>query len=176
VSTYLFRAELGDDILVPNPNDATQKPFFMSAGTRLPLSADLKFSAYLEYAWPMPLLEGGEAYARLQYSYTDGSWNQPQDYDGCPPLGSSRCFDFHGNPYPDHNGFGARARQPDYETVDLRTGFSTDVWEIAFYVDNLLDQRVQSYLPFLAATYFGGSTIRTTDPRSYRMSVRRYFR
>jgi iron complex outermembrane recepter protein len=172
VSTYLFKAELKDDIIAGNPNDPTDDPFVLDGGTRLPLTADLKFSTYLEYAWPMALLDGGEAYARLQYSYTDGSWNRLKDNDSCPGI---HCFDYNGDRYKDKNGYGARGRQPDYETVDLRMGYSTDLWDLTLYADNMLDQRVVQLQPFNAATYFGGDTIRTSQPRSFGMSVRRSF-
>jgi outer membrane receptor protein involved in Fe transport len=177
VTTYLFRAELDDDIFAQNPNDPTDDPFFIKGGTRLPLSADLKFSTYIEYAWSMDWLDGGDAYARLQYSYTDGAWNRLKDNDGCPgPSGSYYCYNFNGDRYPENTGYGGRGRQPDYETLDLRTGYTTDLWEFSLYVDNMLDQRIVQHRPFNAATYFGGDTIRTSQPRSYGMSVRRHFR
>ncbi|MFM7784458.1 MAG: hypothetical protein ACKPE6_07440 [Gammaproteobacteria bacterium] len=177
VSTYLIKAELDDDIFVTNPNDPDDDPFFIEGGTRLPISADLKFSAYFEYAWPMDLLGGGDAYARLQYSYTDGSWNRLKDNDGCPgPSGSYYCFDFNGDRYPDKTGYGGRARQPDYETVDLRFGYSTDVWDFTLFADNLLDQRVIIRRPYDAQTFWGGRTEQTDLPRSYGLTVRRSFR
>jgi len=173
VTTYLFKAELKDDIIAQNRNDPDATPFVLPGGTRLPLTADFKFSSYLEYAWPMALLDGGEAYARLQYSYTGSSWNRLKDNDGCP---GSRCFDYNGDPFPGNNGYGARGKQPDYATLDLRMGYTTDLWELTLYADNLRDERVVQIQPYNAATYFGGNTIRTGQPRSFGMTVRRSFR
>ena len=134
VSTYLFQAELEDDVSVSNPNDPSDVTFEIKGGTRLPLTADLNVSAYAEYEWPLDLLDGGDAYIRLQYAYTDGSWNRLLDGDDCGP----NCKDINGDPLPFNYGYGGRVRQTDYALWDLRTGFNSAEWEFSFYIDCLL--------------------------------------
>jgi hypothetical protein len=159
VSTYLFQAEIEDDVRAASPTDPTDVSLTIDAGTRLPLGADLKYAVYAEYGWPMDLLGGGDAYLRLQYSYTDGSWNLLVDNDG----------------FPVQDQYGGRVRQTDYELWDLRAGYSAADWEFSFYVDNLADQRVINYRDMNADVYWGRENIRTSNPRTAGMSVRRHF-
>ncbi len=158
VTTYLFKAEIDKDVIVENPNDPTDDPYFLAGGSRLPLTPDLKLSAYLEYDWQMG---GGDAFARLQYSYTGKSWNQVADGDG----------------YEDSDEYGARVRNPAYTIVDLRTGFRTGEWEISVYLDNMFDERAETFRSFGPETFFGrGETVYTSRPRTLGMGVRKYFR
>jgi outer membrane receptor protein involved in Fe transport len=158
VSTYLFKAETDEDVIVENPNDPTDEPYRLDGGTRLPLTADLKLATYLEYGWQ---IGGGDAFARLQYSYTGESWNQIADGDG----------------FENSDEYGARVRDPAYSTVDLRTGFMTGDWEFSVYVDNMLDERVESYRSFGPDVYFDrGESVFTARPRTFGVSVRKRFR
>ena len=172
VSTYLFQAELEDDVSVSNPNDPSDVTFEIKGGTRLPLTADLNVSAYAEYEWPLDLLDGGDAYIRLQYAYTDGSWNRLLDGDDCGP----NCKDINGDPLPFNYGYGGRVRQTDYALWDLRTGFNSAEWEFSFYIDNLTDQRVVSYHDTNADLEWRRDNIVTSTPRTAGMSVRKHFK
>ena len=158
VTTYLFKAEIDEDVIVENPNDPTDDPFFLAGGSRLPLTPDLKLAAYLEYDWQMG---GGDAYARLQYSYTGKSWNQIADGDG----------------YEDSDEYGARVRNPAYSIVDLRTGFRSGEWEFSVYLDNMFDERAETFKSFGPETFFGrGETVYTSRPRTLGAGMRKYFR
>ena len=158
VATYLFKAEIDEDVIVENPNDPTDEPYFLAGGTRLPLTPDLKLAAYLEYDWQMG---GGDAFARLQYSYTGKSWNQIADGDG----------------FEDSFEFGATVLDPAYSIVDLRTGFSIGEWEISVYLDNMFDERAETFRAFGPETFFGrGETVYTVRPRTLGAGVRKYFR
>lgn len=158
VSTYLFKAETDEDVLLEFPDNPDASTFSLAGGTRLPLTADLNLAAYVERGWRMG---GGEAYARLQYSYTGESWNQLRDGDGLP----------------DADGNGARVRNPAYSTVDLRTGYATGDWEFSVYVDNLLDERVETLRQFGQENPFGlGENVFAARPRTYGIGIRKRFR
>ena len=172
VSTYLFQAELEDDVSVTNPNDPTDVTFEIKGGTRLPLTADLNVSAYAEYEWPLDLLGGGDAYVRLQYAYTDGSWNRLIDDDDCGP----NCKDINGKPLPFDYGYLGRVRQTDYALWDVRAGFNSAEWEFSFYLDNLMDQRVISYHDTNVDLMWRRDNIVTSTPRMAGMSVRKHFK
>ncbi len=157
VTTYLFNAEIDEDVIVENPNDPTTDPYFLAGGSRLPLTPDLKLAAYLEYDWQMG---GGDAFARLQYSYTGESWNQVPD-DG----------------FEDSFEYGATVLNPAYSIVDLRTGFSIGEWEISVYLDNMFNERAETFRSFGPETFFGrGETVYTVRPRTMGAGVRKYFR
>ncbi len=158
VSTYLWKAETDEDITVEISDNPEAATFFLAGGARLPLTANLKLAAYLEYDWQTG---GGDAFARLQYSYTGESWNQLRDGDGSK----------------DSDEYGARVRNPAYSTLDLRTGFNTGEWEFSVYLDNMLDERVESYRSFGPETYFDrGESVYTARPRTFGVSVRKHFR
>ncbi len=159
VSTYLFKAEIDKDIRVFDERDPDSLALDIPGGTRLPLAADLNLAAYAEYTWPMDLFGGGDAFVRLQYSYTDSSFNRLVDNDGDP----------------DGVGYGGRSRQPSYDLWDLRAGFSNADWELSLYVDNLSDERVVSFHDTGADLFWGRDNIRTTRPRTFGMNIRRYF-
>lgn len=158
VTTYLFKAEIDKDVIVENPNDPTDDPFFLAGGSRLPLTPDLKLAAYLEYDWPMG---DGDAFARLQYSYTGKSWNQISDGDG----------------FDDSDEYGAKVRNPAYSITDLRSGWSVGDWEYSVYLDNMFDERPELFRSFGPETFFGrGEAVYTSRPRTLGVSMRVSFR
>jgi len=158
VATYLFKAEIDEDVIVPNPSDPTDDPFFIAGGSRLPLTPDFQFAAYLEYDWQMG---EGNGFARLQYSYAGKSWNQISDADGIE----------------DGDGYGARVQNPSYSIVDLRTGYAIGDWELSVYLDNILDERAETFRSFGPETIFGrGEAVYTTRPRTFGIGVRKSFR
>ena len=172
VATWLHKAELSDDVRVTNPNDPTDVTFKLNQGVRLPLSADLNVSAYAEYGWQMDLLGGGDAYVRLQYHYSDGSWNRIKDNDGCRAV----CLDLDGEPLDFTYGYGGRVRQPNYSIWDLRMGYSTDDWDFSFYVDNFTDERPVIFHNAGAETVWRHDAVTTGQPRTVGMNLRRYLR
>jgi outer membrane receptor protein involved in Fe transport len=160
VSTYLFKAEIDDDIAVFDERNPDTVSLEIPAGTQLPLSSDLNVSAYAEYGWPVAWFGGSDAYLRLQYAYTGESFNRLVD-DDSDPAG---------------DGYGGRVEQPSYQTWDLRAGLSSDSWEFSMYVDNISDERIVVYRDMNADVFWGRENIRTARPRSFGVSLRRYFR
>ena len=160
VSTYLFTAEIDKDIAVFDDRDPDELALEIPGGTRLPLTADLNVAAYAEYGWPVSLMGGSEAYVRVQYSHTGESFNRIIDNDGDP----------------DGDGYGGRVEQPSYQLVDLRTGLQGDSWEFTAYVDNVSDERVVNYHDMNADVFWGGDNIRTSRPRTFGVTMRRYFK
>lgn len=164
VSTYLFKAEIDKDIVVlfddNEPDDPDNRALDIPAGTRLPLTADLNVAAYAEYDWPMNLLGGSEAYIRVQYSQTGESFNRLVDNDG----------DDSGD------GYGGRVEQPSYDLWDLRTGLNGDTWEFAAFIDNVSDERVINFRDMNADVFWGRENVRTSMPRTYGVTLRRYFK
>ena len=104
---------------------------------------------------------GGDAFARLQYSYAGKSWNQIADGDG----------------YDDADEYGARVRNPAYSITDLRSGWSVGDWEYSVYLDNMFDERPETFRSFGPETFFGrGEAVYTSRPRTLGVSVRVSFR
>lgn len=160
VSTYLFKAEIDKDIAVFDDRDPNDLALDIAAGTRLPLTADLNVAAYAEYGWPVNLMGGSEAYVRIQFSHTGESFNRIIDNDGDP----------------DSDGYGGRVKQPSYQLVDLRTGLQGDTWEFTAYLDNVSDERVVNFHDMNADVFWGGDNIRTSSPRTFGVTMRRYFK
>lgn len=159
VSTYLFQAEIDDNIQIFDERAPDNLALDIAAGTHLPLASDLNIAAYGEYSWPVDLLGGGDAYLRVQYSYTDSSFNRLIDNDGDP----------------DGTGFGGRAEQPSYDLWDLRAGFSNSAWDVSLYVDNLADERAITFRDTNADVFWGRENLRTSSPRTFGLNVRRHF-
>jgi hypothetical protein len=159
VSTYLFEAEIADDILIFDDRAPDVVALDIPAGTRLPLVADLNLSTYAEYNWNMNILNGIESYVRLQYSYTGTSYNALRDNDGDP----------------EGDGYGGRVEQPSYDIWDLRTGFSNSDWELTVFVDNFTDERAVSYRSMGADVFWGRQNFRILRPRTFGFNIRKYF-
>lgn len=160
VSTYLLKAEIDKNIAVFDDRDPGSVALDIAAGTRLPLTADLNVSAYAEYNFPVSMMGGTNAYVRVQFSHTGSSFNRIIDNDG-DPTG---------------DGYGGRVEQPGYTLWDLRTGLNGGSWEFTAYVDNIADERVVNYHDMNADIFWGRDNIRTSQPRTFGVSARRYFR
>ncbi|MDH3533283.1 MAG: TonB-dependent receptor [Gammaproteobacteria bacterium] len=160
VSTYLFKAEIDRSITVFDDRDPDSLALDIPAGTQLPLSSDLNVAAYAEYDWPVDWLGGSQAYLRVQYSHTGTSYNRLVDNDGDP----------------DGTGYGGRVEQPEYQLWDLRAGLTSDNWEFTVYLDNVADERVVSFHDTNADLFWGRDNIRTSQPRRFGVSLRRYFK
>jgi len=159
VATYLFNAEIDNEIQVYDDRDPEQVALFVAAGTRLPLTADLNWSAFLEFDHPVNW-GGGSVFARLQSSYSDGSYNLLVDND----------FDDLAT------GYGGRDKTPSYTLWDLRTGWTNANWELMAYIDNFTDERAVTYHDTNADLFWGRDNLRILQPRTYGVSLRRYFR
>ncbi len=159
MSTYLFKSEIDENIRVFDDRAPDTLALDIPKGTRLPLASNIKVATYGEYAWQVNVLGGGDAYLRLQYSYTGDSYNSLRDND-LDPVGT---------------GYGGRVKQPNYHLWDLRAGFSSSDWDIMLYVDNLSDERPVVYHDTNADLFWGRDNIRTSQPRTFGVNVRRHF-
>ncbi len=160
VATYLFKAEIDDAIQVFDDRAPDDLALDIPAGTRLPLVADLNLSAFAEYDWPVNWMGGGDVFVRLQASYTGESYNRLLDNDGDP----------------DGTGYGGRTESPSYDIWDLRAGFTGGGWEFTAYVDNFTDDRAVVYHDTNADVFWGRDNYRVLQPRTYGVSLRKYFR
>jgi outer membrane receptor protein involved in Fe transport len=159
-ATYLFKAEIDEDVSVFDERSPDDVVLEIPAGTQLALSPDLGVAAYTEFHWPVNWMDGGDVFMRLQYSYSAESWNRLVDGDGDP----------------DGTGYGGRSQAPSYSMWDLRTGFSSADWEFSAYIDNFTDERAVLFHDTNADLFWGRDAYRTTRPRTYGVNVRRYFR
>ena len=160
VATHLFNSEIKNDIAIADERAPTDFALEIAGGTQLPLAAQTSLAAYAEYEWPVDLLGGADAFARVQYSYTGSSWNRLVDND----------FD------PEGTGVGGRSKQPSYDTLDLRLGLNNAAWEFSLYADNLTDERPVTFHDTGSDLLWGRDNIRTSRPRTYGLNVRRFFR
>jgi outer membrane receptor protein involved in Fe transport len=159
VSTYLFNAKIKDDIQVFDDRDPEDLALDVPGGTRLPLTADLNFSAFAEYNWQTSMLGGSQAYVRVQTSYTGDSYNRLVDNDDDP----------------DGTGYGGRAKQPHYNTWDLRTGLSNSDWEATFFLNNIFDKRGVTFIDTNADWFWGRQNYLVIQPRTIGVHLKRYF-
>jgi outer membrane receptor protein involved in Fe transport len=144
--TYLFKAETEDalDVTIPVP-----------AGSTLPISAELKYAAYAQYNFPVQFIQGGEMYARVQYSFTDSSLNQLEPFPEAPP----------GN---NDNSNTPQRTMDSYGIADVSAGLSTERWELQAFVDNVADERAELYWNTDDhQTYWGRNNLATNRPREY---------
>lgn len=160
VTTYLFKAEIDKTISVFDDRDPDEVALFIPGGTQLPLSSDINVSAYAEYDWPVDWLSGSEAYVRVQYAHTGTSFSRLVDGDD----------DATGT------GYGGRAKQPSYQTWDLRVGLNSNDWDFSVYVDNIADERIVVYHDTNADLFWGRDNLRTARPRNFGVSLRRHFK
>jgi len=160
VGTYLFKAEIDEDVSVFDERKPDKVVLEIPAGTQLPLSSDINVAAYSQFNWPVNWFGGGEVFLRLQYAHTGKSWNRLVDEDDDP----------------EGTGYGGRTQAPAYSLWDLRSGFSSADWEFTAYVDNLTDERPVIFHDTNADLFWGRDNYRTSRPRTYGVSLRRYFR
>jgi iron complex outermembrane receptor protein len=160
VGTYLFKAEIDEDVSVFDDRSPDDVVLEIPSGTQLPLSSDLNVAAYSENRWPVDWFGGGEVFLRLQYSYTGPSYNRLVDEDGDP----------------DGTGYGGRTQAPSYSLWDLRSGFNSDNWEFTAYIDNFTDERPVVFNDTNADLFWGRDAYRTMRPRTFGVNRRRYFR
>lgn len=121
-------------------------------GTRLPNVPEFKFNAYAQYTWQTNLVDGGEMYARLQYSHQDESVNQLEEF--APDSGTPH------------------REQDAYSITDFKVGLTTEDWDVVAYVNNLSDERAELYNNvFFHNTFFGSDRITTNRPREYGVSL-----
>jgi outer membrane receptor protein involved in Fe transport len=91
-------------------------------GLRLPITPEVKGSAWLDFTKPSTLFGAEEAFARLQASYTGDSVNT---------LNPASKLE---SPMP-------QLMNEAYVLTDIRAGVRGTDWELAFFVNNITDER-----------------------------------
>jgi outer membrane receptor protein involved in Fe transport len=122
------------------------------AGSRLPLSPEIKGSMYAQYGWNVDWIGGRakDAFVRLQWSYVDDMLNIAE------PL---ELYE-HG-PSP-------QITMPSYSIGDLRFGLNGDSWSVQVFINNLTDERAILFDNPFEADYFWGHGRQTINrPREY---------
>ena len=103
-------------------------------GLELPKAPELTWNLYSEYRWPTA--RRGEFWARIDFIHRDGQYS---DIEGLtvlqttgpsPNAGVVRNLPYGEFPF----------RSPDYDLVNLRTGFDTERFSIGAFVENLTDE------------------------------------
>jgi outer membrane receptor protein involved in Fe transport len=92
----------------------------LTAGLRLPLTPEVKGSAWLDYT--VPAFGDKEAFARLQTSYTGDSMNRL-------------------NPADELTSPNPQFKNEAYMLTDVRAGVRGDDWEVSIFVNNITDER-----------------------------------
>ncbi len=142
--TYLFEAETEQDLDVTIP---------VPAGSQLPISTEQKYAAYAQYSWPVQFVQGGEMYARAQYTYTDSSLNQLEPFPEVAPG------EFSNTPQRTMDAYGI---------TDVSVGFAAERWEAQAFVDNATDERAELYWNTDDhQTFWGRNNLVTNRPREY---------
>ena len=160
VATYLFKAEIDENVQVYDDRDPDYVTLEIPKGTQLPLVSDTRLAAYTEFDWQVDWLGGGEAYLRWQYSYTGDSWNRLIDNDG----------------EPDGTGYGGRVQQPSYYLMDMIFGYQNDSWQLSAYIDNMTDERAVILHNTNADLFWGRDNLRVLQPRTFGVTARYFFR
>jgi outer membrane receptor protein involved in Fe transport len=91
------------------------------SGLRLPLTAETKLAAWVDFTTPSRFMGSEEAFLRFQVSYTGDSMNQlePSDLDSPNP----------------------QLTNESYSIADIRGGWRGESWEVALFVNNITDER-----------------------------------
>ena len=145
-ATFL-QGELSEDFQI----DPDRPP--LPDGTDLPGVPDLKYSAYLEYTWPVQFVAGGSIFARVQYSYTDKMLNLLEPFPEAPPGETPNS---------------PQREMDSYGIADFKVGLQTDRWELQGFVNNFTDERAELYWNTLNHhTYWGRNQLNTNRPREY---------
>ncbi len=119
------------------------------AGTRLPLSPQVKGSAYAQYDWDVDWGSATNAWVRLQWSWTGSMFNQVE-------------------PLTLDDGPAPQIKQPAYNIGDLRFGLDSPKWSMQLYVNNLTDERAVLFAnPYEFDYFFGRSRVNVNRPREF---------
>jgi outer membrane receptor protein involved in Fe transport len=130
----ILDAQLTEDLVLEPDADGFEAVLALD-GARLPISPELKWSAYLQYTLQSPLF-GGLPYARVQYSYNGDALSDLEC--NAPDCSPEQTMD-------------------SYSIADAKIGLESvnGDWELAIFVDNFTDEQAELYkydVPFGAIT------------------------
>ena len=103
------------DAALSKPSNFLNAP----AGTRLPVTPEVKFSIYADYAFPLPMIDG-VGHLRADVSHTGNSVNNVD------PASAIKL--------------------PAYTTANFQLGAETDKWSVNLFVKNAFDERATLYI------------------------------
>ena len=102
-------------------------------GLEIPKAPEFTANLVGEYRW---FLDDADIWARLEYIHRDGQYSDVEGLTNLQTRGPSpnsgivRAMPFGEFPY----------RSPSYDLMNFRAGWSTESWEVTFYVQNLTDK------------------------------------
>jgi len=143
-----LNAELSKDATVFGE---TGFPIEATKGTDLPIAPEWKAALGIEYMFQTKLF-GAEPHIRLDFSHIDDSVNALEGLESIVFAPEPRV-------------------QKAYDTWDLRAGLDGDGWSATFYVQNLDDERGETFYN----NRWGKERLSITRPRTYGFAVRKYF-
>jgi outer membrane receptor protein involved in Fe transport len=136
VNGELLEAETDTDISIGDT--------FIPEGTDMPVTPDFTGAAWATYVWPVEAI-GGEAYVRLQWSYSGSTTSQLEDV--------AQTDD---QPYPTYTN-------DSYHIGDLSMGMKGETWEAIIFANNLTDERAS----YNHQSQGGWSQYNATDGRDH---------
>jgi iron complex outermembrane receptor protein len=142
----------------------------LEEGNRLPTVPEFQAVAAATYQWHMN--ESWLGYATGTYQYTGSRYTQFGDQaDG---FGTVNLYAFApnniGGPFT-QGTFTFDPELPSYDTVNLRLGFLNGTWDVAVYVNNVLDEEALLSLDQERGTLARVGYL-TNAPRTYGLSAR----
>ena len=142
----------------------------IEVGNRLPSVPKVQWSAAATYGWPVGVRS--RAFVGGSYQFVGSRFTLIDDL--APGIGTVNLNTFAGDTIggPLTQGtFTFDPELPSYSLVNLRTGLIQDTWEVAFFVNNVTDERA-----FLALDRERGLRARvgylTNQPRTMGVSLR----
>ncbi|HEU4427560.1 MAG TPA: TonB-dependent receptor, partial [Myxococcota bacterium] len=174
LATSYTDAELRSSVLSqpdpPMPGDPLPPPVVVGGlekGNRLPTIP--KFQAAVAATYTVPaIVSDMDGFASISYQHVGSRWTQTGDQDPAF-LNPVNLITTVGNPTVSTLSFDPK--QSAYDLANLRVGVRNDRWELAFYINNLSDERAE-----LALDRERGGRARvgflTNQPRTYGLTTR----
>ncbi len=131
--------------------EETGFPIEATEGTDLPLAPESKASLGVEYQFGFDLL-GASPFARLDWSFVGESVNALEGLESIVFAPAPRI-------------------QDEYSTWDARVGLDAPSWSVTAYVQNIDDERGELFFN----NRWGKERLSVTQPRTFGISVRKYF-
>ncbi len=167
ISASLMDSTIESDVTVPGAGGAPVILAGIKSGNRLPTVPESQLAAAATYRWQF----GGNVagYATGVYQHVGSRFTQIGDQ--AAGFGTVRLgYTAMGGPFT-QSTFNFDPELPAYDLVNLRVGVLRNQWDIAFFVNNITDERA-----LLALDQERGSNARvgylTNQPRTFGISTR----
>jgi len=169
ITASFIDAELKSTVTTTDANGVTTPLPGIVSGNPLPTVPETQVAAAGNYVWDIG--NGWEGFTTAVYQYVDERITQFGDL--APGFGTINLLALGneiGGPLT-QDSFTFDPVLPDYDIINWRIGARNDQWEVAFFVDNLTDERA-----FLALDQERGTLARQgyiiNEPRSYGVTAR----